>query len=300
MKKVLILKTVRGKEIAEDLDIRAIDGSVAKSISEYAEVQTAALGELVYSITDAGASIYHSEKGWDIKDYDLVIFRKVGQEIELAIAAAHYLEKHNVKYIDTYLQMLGKGKLSGAFLRSSQGIPVPQTVYASPRVMLSIFSDSPPFPFPCIVKADTGSKGRDNFLVHSIEEMREALQSNNIDFIAQNFIPNSGDYRVLVLGGKIRLSIHRKGEEGSHLNNTSQGGVATKTDLSEFGQQATSDIIRATELEKLQVAGVDLIVNSETGQHFILEVNRAPQLATGECVPDKLAVYSDMIKEMIE
>jgi D-alanine-D-alanine ligase-like ATP-grasp enzyme len=51
-----------------------------------------------------------------------------------------------------------------------------------------------------------------------------------------------------------------------------------------------ADALKAAELTlRSDFAGVDLIINSETGEHAILEVNEAPAIQTGADPDRKIA-----------
>ena len=270
-----------------------LDGSVS--------VEVAIFSEFVFVANGDQTTVYHAHKNYDIADFDLVVFRRVGDEIEKAISAAHYLQSKNVRFTDEYLLTQGKGKLAGVFMRTAHNLPVPKTFFAAAEVFSQSFQKTQPFAYPFVLKADNGSKGRDNYLIEDADMLERVLvKSRGLDMVAQEFIHNSGDYRILVLNGKVELVIHRKGAEGSHLNNTSQGGAATLVDATELPKGAAADAIRAAALERLQVAGADIVVDSRDGKYYFLEVNRAPQLATGAFVEEKIDVYTGMIRAMLE
>src|SRR5581483_4162746 len=240
------------------------------------EVETAIFSELAFLADGKASRIWHPQAGWDIADFDLVIVCRVGEEIEQATSCAYYLESKHVAFTDRYILKPGKGKLAGAFIRSANGVPVPRTFSGSYEVFEALFKTAPPIGFPLILKADNGRKGQDNYLVHDLAEMLRILKKNTkISMVAQTFIPNDGDMRVLVLCGQIRFAMLRQSGGDVHLNNTSQGGSATALNIAMLSKRVRQDCLRSAALEELQVAGVDVIVDRETGQHYILEVNRA-------------------------
>ncbi len=265
------------------------------------QVEVELISSLAF-LADANSSrIWHPVKGWDVTDFDLVVFRRVGTDIERAISIAHYLKARQVPFVDQYLHMPGKGKLAGAFSRAGNNLPSPRTFYGTSEIYTQVFDDKPPLSYPFVLKADNGRKGRDNYLIRTPKELFTQLRKNeHLDMVAQEFIPNDGDLRVLVLNGAPKLVILRKAQAGTHLNNTSQGGKAELLPLSTLSRRMHANCILAAELEKLQVAGVDLIIDKNTGKHYILEVNRAPQLATGAFVNEKLHAYAQMISGILE
>src|SRR3989338_5832335 len=124
------------------------------------------------------------------------------------MCAAHYLKLKNTPFIDGYLLMLGQGKLAGSFLRVGEDIPAPKTFYARPEILKGLFEKKPLLAYPFILKADDGRKGRDNYLVNSYKELCERLSSTkSLDMVAQEYIKNDGDMRVLVLNGNAQMAI---------------------------------------------------------------------------------------------
>ena len=300
MQKVLFIKSLTKSDATTDRDWQMLQDGVAQELENKYNTVVAAFADLVYVADGKKSRIWHITQGYDIASFDLVVFRRVGDDIEKAIAAAHYLTSRQVPFIDEYLLTEGKGKLAGAFMRSANRIPVPKTFYASAEGYKTIFREQSVFQYPFVLKADNGSKGRDNYLIRDYDNLCNALAlSDGLDMVAQEFIPNDGDMRVLVLNDKITTVILRKGKEGSHLNNTSQGGNASLLPVDSMSPQISRDCIRAAKLERLQVAGVDVVIDKYTGKHYFLEVNRAPQLATGAYISQKLTAYSAMIDRLL-
>jgi glutathione synthase/RimK-type ligase-like ATP-grasp enzyme len=115
--------------------------------------------------------------------------------------------------------------------------------------------------------------------------------------LIQDFVPNDGDYRVLVMGGEVKLVIHRKSNDDGHLNNTSKGGSANIIDIKDVPQVVLDESIKISELLKREITGVDMIQHKDTGEFFMLEVNNMPQLSTGSFVEEKAQVLSDFLSE---
>ena len=102
----------------------------------------------------------------------------------------------------------------------------------------------------------------------------------------QEFIPNDGDYRILVAGDNI-LGIERKAVEGSHLNNTSQGGSARLVSQDVLPEGMIADARRIARHLDMTIAGVDALIDKHTGEYYFLEVNSQPQLMSGAYVNQK-------------
>ena len=295
MKKVLLLTSVKqtGRKptyLAEEAFVEKLSQSLGDEVS----ITLAALPELMYQ-TGTTTKIWHPTEGYDVADFDAVIIRKVGNFLELGIAIAHYANYHKIPFTDHYLLTNGNGKLACAFIRALKALPVPETLYGPVDQVLA----SQLVQFPVVVKADLGHAGQDNYLVHDAAEYKTILDTHAGQImVTQSYIPNDGDYRVLVFNHKPVLAILRKKANGSHLNNTSQGGAASIVALDDLPQKLLRAAARASRVEKVQVAGVDMMIDIETGLHKIIEVNRAPQIPSGTFIDEKIAVYADFIKKL--
>ncbi len=297
MKKILFIKPFKSRDTIDDSDWNGIEDSLSSKQGGEFDVLIADFNQLIYLADGKQSKIWHATLGYDIAGFDLVVIRRVGDEMEKAISIAHYLNGKRRCFIDTYLLTQGKGKLSGAFLRSSKGIPVPHTVWCASDNLDKIAGA---LTFPLVAKADNGRKGKDNYLVYDFQKLKDIVQSNpDTMYVLQPFIENDGDYRILVLNGKPSLAIHRKGAKGSHLNNTSSGGTASITPVDDLDAKLLKTSVSAARHEELQVAGVDIIIDKQTSKYYVLEVNRAPQLATGAFTDQKLEAYAGMISDLV-
>ena len=160
--------------------------------------------------------------------------------------------------------------------------------------------DNEHFTFPCILKAVDGSKGDDNYLAKDHAQLTELLREHtNVNFMVQNFIPNDGDLRLLFIGlDREPLVFSRVSDGSSHLNNTSKGGAGKFID-SGLDPHYLRDARKAAEVLNREIGGVDIIVNKETGKHYVLEVNTTPALATGYGGDRKVAAYTEFLKETL-
>lgn len=265
-----------------------------------ATVTMGALTDLVFDISPQGLNIYDPERQFKLADFDLVVFRIIRQNWARVSTCCSLLQSLKIPYVDQQYQPRPISKYASEAMRLLAGLPVIHTVFARHDQLIDLFRNNPPFDWPCIVKDANGRKGRVNFLVKSLAEMQQVLgQHAGVNFIAQQFIPNDGDYRCLVMGNQLKLVIHRQAHVDSHLNNTSRGAHAQLMELGQIPQAWTTDILQAAALENLQVAGVDLIVDKRTGQPYILEVNSSPQLTTGAYPELKTQAYANYLSSLL-
>lgn len=304
MKNVLILFGVAPKN-KTDRNWDSFRSLVAENLdSQEVELTVSALTKLTYFANGDNSKVFIRESGKDIADFDLVIFVYTGSKREYAIAAARYLGHKNTPFIDRYLKRaVPSGKLACGMNRTLKGVGIVPTLGASNGgALLNSIKYFDEFKnFPLILKADVGRKGHDNFLVKSKNELRDILEENkDIDFVIQPFIENDGDYRFLVMGSEVRLAFKRSGDKTkTHLNNTSSGASVEKLDLESVPKEVISLAKRAAAVDRLSVAGVDLIEDKLSNSWYVLEVNMSPQLITGEFGSEKTEAYAKMIEEIL-
>lgn len=298
-KRILVL--VHARQARPDhLNWFAFRDLLRAELAGAAQVEMSALTELTFVLEPGKARIYDAAQGYDLADFDLVVFRTISRYHEEAISVAAYCRMKHIRYIDEYIPQVGNAKLSCAFVRFEHGLPVPPTTYGTAESLAAV-AGTAYFPWPLVLKDNAGKKGRNNYLVHDATELRKLItEQPELRFVMQSFIPNDGDYRILVLNGKPRMAILRKaGANGGHLNNTSQGGTAEDVPLGQLPKAVLDIAVKAAKLEHLAVAGVDIIIDKRDGKPYILEANRSPQIATGAFAANKTAQYAAALKELL-
>lgn len=313
MKKILVLipsvpKSKRddnwqgfAKEVRQNLD------------SDKFELELWAITELSFIADGKSSKIWKRETGQDIKDFDLIVIRDAGKYREFAQSIAWYAKLNDIALVDRFWQKnLGGSKLAYSFFRATNETPSPTSLSATSGIKLlnsylQLKKDQGSkfkLDFPAVCKAVNARKGNANYLVSSIEELRDVLTNEeNKDqfFVIQPFIPNDGDWRVLVIGGKVELAIFRSGDKSkTHLNNSSKGADTKLVSSEDVPEEVAKLAVRTAVKEKLSVAGVDIVQNKETGKLFVLESNTSPQIQSGAFVTEKIKAYADGISRIAE
>lgn len=249
------------------------------------EFYQGSLKDLQVYFENGSMRIVESMTGMDLREFDLVYFELFHKAQQQALAAAKYLERHGIEFFTTEVSRFTPlSKLGQQALLADQNIPLPDGITTSSRQFKKLFKKQPPFAFPFVLKSIQAFGGNNNFLVNSYDELVNILDVHTGEtFIAQPFIPNDFDYRVLILGGEIKLVIKRaRQDETTHLNNTSQDADAEFFDADVLTDTQKADSIRAAQLVgREQFCGLDLLINKETGEHVVLEVNEAPAIQLG-------------------
>jgi RimK family alpha-L-glutamate ligase len=130
--------------------------------------------------------------------------------------------------------------------------------------------------YPFIQKPDKGSKGQGVEFVHDKADLERVAKDIGKQ-VYQNFITNSGDYRVFILGGRMLGAIKRTAEEGGFLNNISRGGSAQQVTDPKILANLRRISTTIASLFELTICGVDIIHDDKTGEYLFLEVNTVPQ-----------------------
>lgn len=124
--------------------------------------------------------------------------------------------------------------------------------------------------FPIIAKPDYGSQGKGVILIEKREDIEKI--KNFKEYIFQPFIENSGDYRIVVVGGVAIAGMKRVRDKNKVVNNIAQGGKALPIEdkKKEYLFKIAAKI--ATTLN-LTIAGVDIIFDTKEKKFYFMEVN---------------------------
>jgi len=243
------------------------------------QVSWAYLDDLVYSITNDDVDVYDHRNGRSLTEYTVVYFRYWGIQQGHAIAAARICKIKGIPFIDAEVLRPGSQNKITQYVNLYQAkVSIPRSLIGSGMLLVKSYSQHG-FDFPLIMKDKSATRGQSNYLVKSAARMQEIITQNpDVTFVLQEFIPNSGDYRVVVMGNEVKLVIERKAQASTHLNNTSQGGSALVVPVNTLPNQVLTDCVRAARFFGRNVAGVDIVKSDTDGKYYCFEVNRAPQI----------------------
>lgn len=298
MKKVLILFNYRQNKL---YDNSVLVKSLASHVGAQVEFYQGAIKELTVRADSGGLVIWDEMNGRDLADYDLVIFRLWYQNPEKAAAAARYLQQHKIRFFDSDVAEADHiSKLHELTVLVSAGLPIIDTLLASPQRLLTAMREQA-LPVPWVMKDIYGRKGQLNFLIRDEQDLARVLEEHpKIIFMAQPYIPNKGDLRLFVIGGKVHFAIERKRKtDVTHLNNISQGARSRFIELGELPDECKRLAEAASIALKREIAGVDLLIEEESGRVLILEVNSQPDLVSS-FEAEKIKSLADFIKAQVE
>jgi RimK family alpha-L-glutamate ligase len=245
----------------------------------------------------------------DLNDYDILFFRTTGKHWEEVNLILDGVKRDDVVVVDPLVR---KGRPSDAckayqmLALKRAGIEVPKTLYGSLFYLRDNASRC--FGFPLIIKGSGGDRGTRVFKADNQEELDKLvleLRTSEVEegkrYMAQEYIPNDGDYRILVLGKKVLGVMKRISQSHEEFrNNYSAGGKVEVAELPEYIKELA---VKAADVCGLWVAGVDVAFKDfDINKPVIWEVNKGPQFkgfmqATGIDVPAEIVKFLVSLKD---
>lgn len=229
----------------------------------------------------------------DLTDFSLIYIRMVGKSMEEATLVVNYARDHNIKVIDrvydaavfipsTISKAMEMQKLIDA------DISIPKTLFAS-LAKLKILGPQE-FDFPFVLKSTSGRKARDAWIVENSEKMEELFgvlrerEKMGTNFFAQSLIMATQRIRVLVVGNEAVGAITRP-TKWRKIVNGGQEVEGKKEALMNIEKRYVDLALKGAKAVDLDIAGVDILEEDNTGNLFIIEVNAAPawKLITKDC-----------------
>ncbi len=230
-------------------------------------------------------------------DFDLFYYW-LGGGVESRICLLDTLHKNGVAVINRCLstEPVIRSKIYQTYKVHCAGFKTPMTIS---RVRVDFNEMATLLGAPFIMKASVGSCGSQVYLIENSEDMKKVLDSaeKRVEFLFQKLIPNSGDYRIHVVGGKAVCGYKRVPNPGDFRANVSRGGSMESIDDGELRSklfEMAEGIIAL--FDNADVFGVDLMQDMNTGEINFIELNEFPGIkdvkeVTGVDIADETAKY---------
>lgn len=246
-----------------------------------------------------------------VDDYDVLFFRTTGKHWEEVDLIINSIKRDDVIVVDPLVR---SGKPSMAckawqmLALKEAGIDVPKTIYGSLWFLYENMMIEKPFEFPVILKGSGGDRGTRVYKADDLEQLEKLVRDlrkteteEGKRYMLQEYIPNDGDYRVLVLGEKVLGVMKRSSQSVAEFkNNYSAGG---KVEVADLPEEIKKLALKAAKTCGLAVAGVDVAFrNFDLKKPVIWEVNKGPQFkgfmqATGIDVPAEIVKFLVSLKK---
>lgn len=207
----------------------------------------------VIRVSSTGEPLERMAKRYYVRDYK-------NYQAERYAIATYLAGKQRQVFNTDILHNESLSKLEQLVAFTAAGIPVPKSSFAADSALLDAFD------YPYVMKSITASNNRLNFLVHSDQERQAATQKIRSKILAQEFIENSGDYKVIIMFGR-PVAIYKRSQPNQYLSGGRPSRVLVhEEDVAMLAQKTASVLQR-------EFCGVDVVRNEETGKLYVLECN---------------------------
>jgi len=250
--------------------------------------------QLVCRAENSSWEIYFNQQ--PLKNFHLFYLRSVGDSNELLPLLLDYAEENHIPLIDSYLKKLGgafrKKKSIEAMMLVKNGIPYPRSFFVSDREKLKEIVQHQTKPL--IIKSTSGRHGTNTFLVENNPQLEKILRGRSkTNFLVQEYIPNSGDYRLFLVNYQVIAGFKRQAKEKRLILSRSRGGSTPLRKIPPLIKQTAQ---KAAKILGIEIAGVDLVVDQRTQQPVVIEVNQAPEFEvmerkTGVNIAEKILAF---------
>lgn len=263
--------------------------------------------ELRFEITDETIKVLAKNK--NIAEYALVYIKNYKIVLDQAIAVVNFCRYASIPVIDEELLCIGLSisKLSEMVKLKIQRLPVINSVISSTSYhaqSLKIYENM--FGFPLVIKDAFADRGVNNYVVYNKKEFYDILlkMPNDALPIVQKYIPNDGFYRIVLFDYKTKMIIYRESSSHKdpnkiHLNKPAGGHNSQQISIDTVDKKILKLAERCSKVMKRNVAGVDLIKDSETGKVYILEVNYNPAMVADSRKNEKSDIFAKYLNEKI-
>lgn len=291
MKRVLIITSVvKQAEPSSETGVFVEQMNQAASEEAFAVCATRDLLFSVHSDGSVGITLEGSELHTLC---DAIHLRNASFFTDYANAIRLYTDAFGIELVNRTDALLPYyGKVSQGFLLAAHGISTPALISSFGNDTLLGALSNAEFDFPMVIKHNHGKKGLDNYLVQNHAEADIVLAGEKQGFVAQPFIANGGELRILCFGDGVEPLIFKKqAPDGEYLNNTSRGGSSTVLPLAEVDPEILDQAFRAAQLMGRDIGGIDVLLG-DNGHFYILEVNPTPAIASGVLLSEKQRAYA--------
>lgn len=262
MKKCLLIhksSESRTREWQVAADLAAIDLTVVH------------FSDIRYHFSQSKAEVWVNDVA--LQSFEVIYFRtKSGFEEDVTLISL-FAKQNGIKVVDEIL-------LSNAFIDrktwqyamlSQAKLPVIESWIGYGASLVEML----PRTFPMILKESDLDQGEGVFMIKSQQELDALVKKKKKLLIAQPFIKNNSDLRIFVCFCEVLGGIERLNSNPNEFrNNIAQGGVSLPHLVTDELKKLA---ISAAKSLKYDIAGVDLIFDSETKNWKIMEVNCGPQ-----------------------
>ena len=301
MKKILILVDKIGPK--KELFVKYVVDRIGRDV----DVTMAEFSDLYFFISDKNLIV--EVKGTPITDFDLVYFRRAGGGFSIVAATlATCLKAKNIKFIDTSWGEIGPlgSKFTSLVKLCVEGLPIIKSIYVR-QVKISQEKERiiKELGLPLIAKELSMQRGKGVYKIESKEDFANLplIDSRGGDnqFLFQEFKNLGDEYRLLVLGKKVGVWEKKIiTVTGEFRHNVSLGAREEFMKLEEIPADLEKIAVDAAVKLNLQIAGVDVARDKNTGKYYLIEVNRGPGFTYDTAVSPEMDQIAAFLRQEAE
>ncbi|MFH1864222.1 MAG: hypothetical protein ABIJ85_04980, partial [bacterium] len=264
MKKILILVDAIGekKELFAHLISQRLSGDTQVVMARFTDL---------YFEVDRESIVVEVNKT-PISDFSLVYFRRAGDKYSVSTATlALCLSKLKVKYIDSAWREIGPlgSKFTSLVKLSLAGLPIFPTIYTW-QSNIDAYSEriANKLGYPLVAKELSMQRGKGVYLIRRAQDYKSlpSVDRRGVDnhFLFQKYITIEREYRLLVLGERVRVweeKIISKKEEFRH--NVALGAKELFLPVGKLPAEMEKIAVDGAKALNLQIAGVDIAVEEK-------------------------------------
>jgi glutathione synthase/RimK-type ligase-like ATP-grasp enzyme len=117
--------------------------------------------------------------------------------------------------------------------------------------------------------------------------------------VAQQYIEADGYFRLLVMANRVKVAMFRSIDQSvSHKYNKERDGLAKVLEVTNLPGEMQRMAIQASGALDLDIAGVDLMKDRNSGKWYCIEVNASPQLVGGQFVEEKMEALGNFLNNL--
>ena len=298
MKKILILvdKIGRKKELFAQL--------ISERLEQGCQLILAKFGDLYFEID--GKNIHVSIKDTPITEFSLVYFRRAGDSYSIiAGTLAICLKKLGIKFIDSSWQELGPlgSKFTSLVKLSLAGLPVFPSIYTWPS-NIKIYAGNivRKLGYPFVAKELSMQRGKGVFLIKNRSGLDNLplidKRGKENHFLFQKFYELDEEYRLLVLGDKVRVwekKVLNLPDEFRH--NIALGAREEFMEIKNLPVEFEKVAVEAANTLNIEISGVDIAVEKGSRKIWLIEANRGPGLTYDTTISSEIAQLARYLKD---
>ncbi len=271
---------------------------VAKKFPFVVDIVEGKFKNIEFAFQNNTLTIKHD--GVDLRDFSLVWLSSSWTSRDLAYAIKLYLKKSKTPC--TYVEK-GTSKVTDHAIFALNGIQAPDTLFLGHKDFeKSIDIINEICGYPLVIKDTRGSRGAHSVLVETKEDLLEEIKKlpKHKKYLLQKYIPNDYDWGIMVANGKVVSGEKSYPCDGEFRNNTCNGAEEVFVRPCDIPEKIKEMALKSSKLLGLSWSRSDIIIDKNTKNPYIMEVNRRPGLTSEESETSEINGAYDFLSSQIK